>query len=146
MYVRYRNETYDITEFVKKHPGGSNTLNGMLNADIDFKFDKGMPHSEAAKYLMREYRVLNATNDDSDDRVSSRSNSFKPATSAMQLNNRFPINNDNNNNSNSSSRSNDQIGSELSEDDIPVNTDESMEVRMCVHNCQWHCKNSICLT
>lgn len=60
--VRYKNETFDLTNFVHKHPGGKNTLTSMLDSDIDFKFDKVMPHSDAAKYLINEYKISNQTN------------------------------------------------------------------------------------
>lgn len=62
--VRYRSESYDLSEFVKKHPGGSNTLSGILDADIDFKFDTSIPHSDAAKYLIREYKVRTKNGDE----------------------------------------------------------------------------------
>lgn len=62
LLVRYKNETFDLTKFVKKHPGGRSTLNAVLNSDIDYKFETAMPHSPAAKYLLREYRVSSQTN------------------------------------------------------------------------------------
>lgn len=55
--VRYRDERYDLTEFMKKHPGGMNTLSGTANTDIDLKFDKTMPHSSAARHLIKEYKI-----------------------------------------------------------------------------------------
>lgn len=64
MLVRYRNESYDLSEFMKKHPGGSNTLSGMVDADIDYKFDTSIPHSDAAKYLIREYKVRTNNGDE----------------------------------------------------------------------------------
>lgn len=57
LFVRYKNETFDLTKFAKKHPGGRNTLSAVLNSDIEYKFDTAMPHSPAAKYLLKEYRV-----------------------------------------------------------------------------------------
>lgn len=62
LLVRYKNETFDLTKFVQKHPGGRNTLNAVLNSDIDYKFETAMPHSPAAKYLLREYRVSSHVN------------------------------------------------------------------------------------
>lgn len=59
--VRYKNETYDIAKFVQKHPGGRNTLNLLPNTDIDYKFDQ-LPHSIAAKYLIKEYKIQSQTN------------------------------------------------------------------------------------
>lgn len=124
MFVRYRSETYDLTEFMKKHPGGSNTLNGMLHADIDYKFDTGMPHSSAAKYLMREYKVSKIKNDDGGDDTCQL---YDSDTGAMQLNN---SNTNNNNNNNNNQKNNNQFGKFVahSNDDIYVYTDESMEV------------------
>lgn len=60
--VRYKNETFDITKFVDKHPGGRETLMTASNSDIDFKFDVAVPHSAAAKYLLNEYRVSTQCN------------------------------------------------------------------------------------
>lgn len=54
--VKYRNEMYDITNFVHKHPGGVNTLKGLENRDMTERFMKAPPHSDAAMYLMREYK------------------------------------------------------------------------------------------
>lgn len=62
LLVRYKNETFDLSKFVQKHPGGRNTLNAVLNSDIDYKFETAMPHSPAAKYLLREYRVSSQMN------------------------------------------------------------------------------------
>lgn len=59
--VFYKNEVYDISDFRKKHPGGLNTLNGMLNTDISYKFENAPPHSDAARYLMKEYRIRTST-------------------------------------------------------------------------------------
>lgn len=59
--VYYKNEVYDISEFRKKHPGGINTLNGLQNADISYRFENAPPHSEAARYLMKEYRIRTST-------------------------------------------------------------------------------------
>ena len=60
--VRYENHLYDISDFMKKHPGGINTLGCMHNMDIDYKFENAPPHSAAAKYLMKEYRVRSTNN------------------------------------------------------------------------------------
>lgn len=61
LIVKYKNEVYDISEFRGKHPGGVNTLNGLMNADIGHRFDNAPPHSAAARYLMQEYRITSAT-------------------------------------------------------------------------------------
>lgn len=59
--VKYRNETYDISSFVHKHPGGMNTLKGLEDSDMTSRFLKGPPHSDAAMYLMNEYKVPDST-------------------------------------------------------------------------------------
>lgn len=61
LLVRYKNEMFDLTQFAHKHPGGKNTLNAVHNSDIDFKFETAIPHSPAAKYLLKEYRVSNTS-------------------------------------------------------------------------------------
>lgn len=127
MIVRYRNEMYDITDFLKNHPGGSSTLNSMLHADIDYKFDEGMPHSSAAKYLMREYKLSKITSDDDP-----TSQSFYLDKSPVQFENSINNNNSNSNNNNTThnngNNSNKNGGQFDSNDDITVHTDESMEV------------------
>lgn len=126
MIVRYRNELYDITDFMKNHPGGSNTLNSMLHADIDYKFDEGMPHSPAARYLMREYKLSSITSDDDP-----TSQSFYSDKSPVQFGNSINNNNSNSNNNNTNNHgnnSNNKGGQFDSNDDIQVHTDESMEV------------------
>lgn len=62
LLVRYQNETFDLTHFAHKHPGGKNTLSAVVNSDIDYKFETAMPHSQAAKYLLKEYRVASQVN------------------------------------------------------------------------------------
>ncbi|XP_055320321.1 uncharacterized protein LOC129577397 isoform X2 [Sitodiplosis mosellana] len=88
LLVRYKNETFDLTQFAHKHPGGKNTLSAALNSDIDYKFETAMPHSQAAKYLLKEYRVSSqinnnnnyndhgGNNDDDDVDENSRHNKF----------------------------------------------------------------------
>lgn len=70
LLVRYKNETFDLTQFAHKHPGGRNTLSASINSDIDYKFETFMPHSQAAKYLLKEYHVssqINNNNNNNDD-------------------------------------------------------------------------------
>lgn len=64
LLVRYKNETFDITKFVDKHPGGQKALLTASNLDIDFKFDVAVPHSTAAKYLLHDCRVSTHANED----------------------------------------------------------------------------------
>lgn len=61
--VEYRNELYDITEFMLKHPGGVNTLNGNNRKDIEEKFHKA-EHSSAAQYLLKDYKVKTIKNEE----------------------------------------------------------------------------------
>lgn len=57
LIVKYKNEIYDITEFRRKHPGGLDSLNCLMNMDIGYKFNNTPPHSAAARYLINEYRI-----------------------------------------------------------------------------------------
>lgn len=66
LLVRYRNELFDLTAFASKHPGGRNTLSAAHQSDIDYKFDEVVPHSDAAKYLINEYKVTNHTENNND--------------------------------------------------------------------------------
>lgn len=56
--VKYRKNYYDISDFLHKHPGGINTLKGLQNADMTGRFMKAPPHSDAAMYLMQEYKIV----------------------------------------------------------------------------------------
>lgn len=62
LLVRYKNKTFDVANFVEKHPGGPQPLLTALNTDIDVKFDSIVPHSAAAKYLMKDYLVSGLVN------------------------------------------------------------------------------------
>ncbi|XP_075169869.1 fatty acid 2-hydroxylase [Haematobia irritans] len=55
--VKYRKNYYDITKFLRKHPGGVNTLRGLENSDMTARFMRAPPHSDAAMYLMKEYQI-----------------------------------------------------------------------------------------
>lgn len=55
--ISYKNELYDLTEFMKLHPGGINTLKGLENSDIEPRMHNATPHSDAAMYLMKEYKI-----------------------------------------------------------------------------------------
>lgn len=57
--VYYRNVAYDIARFAPKHPGGRNTLAGLQGRDMERRLRTAPPHSPAAMYLLREYRVDN---------------------------------------------------------------------------------------
>lgn len=62
LVVRYRDATYDLAEFAHKHPGGINTLKGLHNQDMQERFERTPGHSEAARYLMKEYRICDKNN------------------------------------------------------------------------------------
>lgn len=55
--IRLNDETYDITRFLKNHPGGLNTLAGLNNTDIEKRFKQAPLHSDAALYLLHEYKI-----------------------------------------------------------------------------------------
>lgn len=55
--ISYKNEQYDLTKFMNLHPGGINTLKGLENSDIEPRMNSVVPHSDAAMYLLKEYKV-----------------------------------------------------------------------------------------
>lgn len=55
--VKYKNETYNLKRFLHKHPGGVNTLGPLRNCDLTKILSQAPPHSDAAFYLMKEYRI-----------------------------------------------------------------------------------------
>lgn len=60
LIVDFKNESYDLTKFILKHPGGVNTLNqNYKNFErIFYEFD----HSKAAEHLLEEYRIKSIKN------------------------------------------------------------------------------------
>lgn len=64
--VEYRNQLYDITEFMRKHPGGINTLHGYNRKDIEEKFRK-VDHSAAAEYLLKDYKLKKHVDESNND-------------------------------------------------------------------------------
>ena len=58
--VQFKNNSYDLTNFLHKHPGGVGSLNGLNNMNMESRFMKGPPHSDAAMYLMKEYQIAAA--------------------------------------------------------------------------------------
>lgn len=60
--VEYKNELYDVTEFILKHPGGVNTIIGYNHKNIDEKFEN-IDHSPAARYLLNDYKLKNNPSD-----------------------------------------------------------------------------------
>lgn len=55
--VKYKQNYYDVTKFLKNHPGGINTLKGLNQGDMTERFMKAPPHSDAAMYLLNEYKI-----------------------------------------------------------------------------------------
>lgn len=55
--IKFKSQVYDISEFAHKHPGGQNTLNGLQGMDMESRFSKAPPHSDAAMYLLQEYKI-----------------------------------------------------------------------------------------
>lgn len=62
LLVRYKDSVYDLSDFAHKHPGGLNTLKGLHQQDMQERFEKAPGHSEAAKYLMKEYKICDKNN------------------------------------------------------------------------------------
>lgn len=60
--ISYKNEQYDLSNFMKHHPGGLNTLMGLENSDIEPRMNGTTPHSDAAMYLMKEYKIKKEKN------------------------------------------------------------------------------------
>lgn len=56
--LKYKNADYDVTDFLKKHPGGSSVLIKNNNKDIDqLMVDNN--HSKAAYTILEKYKVNN---------------------------------------------------------------------------------------
>lgn len=64
--VKYKNETYNLKRFLHKHPGGRNTLAPLKNCDLTKILSQAPPHSDAAFYLMKEYRIEPGQNNNND--------------------------------------------------------------------------------
>lgn len=60
--VKYKGEIFDLNRFIHKHPGGVGTLSGLRNRDLTKIMSKDPVHSEAAFYLMKEYKVRKDVN------------------------------------------------------------------------------------
>jgi cytochrome b involved in lipid metabolism len=61
--VKYENDIYDVTQFLKFHPGGSNTIKQMNGKSIDEKF-KFYGHSHVAENLLKDHKIRNNNEDD----------------------------------------------------------------------------------
>ncbi|XP_055528265.1 uncharacterized protein LOC129720699 [Wyeomyia smithii] len=73
LVVRFKDATYDLSEFAHKHPGGINTLKGLHNQDMQERFAKAPAHSNAATYLMKEYKICDNNNNIDNHKVSASS-------------------------------------------------------------------------
>ncbi|XP_070500689.1 uncharacterized protein [Chironomus tepperi] len=54
--VEYENNWFDVTSFIRVHPGGENILKNKNLKNIDFEFNSSN-HSYAAKYLLNQYKL-----------------------------------------------------------------------------------------
>lgn len=54
--IKDDSEEYDISDFVKNHPGGINYVEGYKGSKVRQKMIESY-HSSAALYLLREYKV-----------------------------------------------------------------------------------------
>lgn len=57
-YVKYRGNTYEISKFLKNHPGGSNAFKAYRGLTLDKILDD-VPHSKAAYHLFNEFEINN---------------------------------------------------------------------------------------
>lgn len=55
--VKYKNDTFNLKRFLHKHPGGVTTLAALRNCDLTKIMAVDPVHSQAALYLMKEYKV-----------------------------------------------------------------------------------------
>lgn len=118
LVVRYRNGTYDLSEFAHKHPGGINTLKGLHNQDMQERFEKTPGHSDAAKYLMKEYRICDSNNNNNNQNTSN-------GVADHQLKGHTTKNGFGSSNGLKTSSSSNHVTS--ANGDIPQHTDDSME-------------------
>lgn len=70
--VRYKDDTFDLQRFLHKHPGGIGTLSALRNRDLTQIMSKDPVHSEAAFYLMKEYKVRAGRNNNNNNDNSSK--------------------------------------------------------------------------
>ncbi|ETN67075.1 fatty acid hydroxylase [Anopheles darlingi] len=63
LVVQYQGDWYDLTQFAHKHPGGKNSLAGLHDKNMEERFTRAPGHSQAAKYLMKEYRISSKKDD-----------------------------------------------------------------------------------
>ncbi|XP_055598806.1 uncharacterized protein LOC129748288 [Uranotaenia lowii] len=124
LVVRYRDATYDLTEFAHKHPGGLNTLNGLHEKDMQERFEKAPGHSAAARYLMNEYKICDKNNN-SDSTIYKDDSSNSSKLSAPSKDNH--MNGAPKNGLLNGSRKLNGFTTTTTTGGIPTSTDESME-------------------
>ena len=56
--VTYKNENYDIKDFINKHPGGRSVFSNFKNKDITNEFKKAN-HSSYAEELLKTFKITN---------------------------------------------------------------------------------------
>jgi len=56
LVVEYKKNWYDLTNFIRNHPGGENMLKYKNGKSINLDFDNSN-HSDAAKYLLKQYEL-----------------------------------------------------------------------------------------
>lgn len=56
LIVKFKNESYDLTNFLFKHPGGVGTLAHNNDKNIEKVFYES-DHSKAAEHLLNEYKI-----------------------------------------------------------------------------------------
>lgn len=54
--VKFSGKNYQISEFLRNHPGGNNYLNGYNRKDVENRM-LATEHSKSAYYLLREYKI-----------------------------------------------------------------------------------------
>lgn len=56
--VKYQGNTYEISDFLKHHPGGRSALKAYKGLALD-KILNDVPHSDAAFHLFQEFEINN---------------------------------------------------------------------------------------
>ena len=64
LIVKFKNESYDLTKFLFKHPGGLGSLANNNDKNIEKVFYES-DHSKAAEHLLNEYKIPSVDDDNS---------------------------------------------------------------------------------